>query len=69
MSMDDILTPDQLGERWHMTKGALAQQRYKGNGPKFFKVGKGVFYRVADVLDWEYAQLRTRTDELPKEVA
>ena len=63
--MSDILTQEELGERWQMTKGALAQQRYKGTGPRFFKV----FYRVQDVLDWEESQLRLRTDDEPVSAA
>ncbi|WP_313679249.1 DNA-binding protein [Corynebacterium stationis] len=67
--MSDILTQEELGERWQMTKGALAQQRYKGTGPRFFKAGRTVFYRVQDVLDWEESQLRLRTDDEPVSAA
>ena len=45
-----------------------AQHRYRGTGPAFFKVGRRVFYRPEDVLAWEEASTRTRTDE-PKAVA
>lgn len=46
-----------------------AQHRYRGTGPAFFKVGRRVYYRIEDVLAWEEASTRTRTDENPKAVA
>lgn len=67
--MGKILNPDELGERWEMSRQALAQQRYMGKGPKFFRTGRKVFYREEDVLAWEESQLRTRTDDDPKEAA
>ena len=62
-SVDDLLTPDQLGNRWGKSRAALAQMRYRGDGPQFVKIGKSVFYRVEDVLDFEEANTRTRTDD------
>ena len=51
------------------TRQSWAQMRYTGNGPRYFKVGRKVFYDVQDVLDWEESQKRTRTDDEPKAVA
>jgi hypothetical protein len=63
---DEILTPKALAERWGTTTGALAQQRYKGNGPVFVRLGgdkRGtVRYRLADVKAYELAQRYSRTD-------
>lgn len=57
-----IHTPAALGERFGMTTGALAQMRYKGNGPKFIKLGgKQVRYRESDIQDWLEQQTRERT--------
>ena len=67
--MNDLLNPERLGERWGKSPQALAQMRYRGDGPRFLKIGRNVFYRVQDVLEWEESQLRTRTDEVPQEVA
>lgn len=61
--MSDLLTPDQLGERWEKSRQALAQMRYRGTGPRFVKIGKSIFYRVGDVLEFEESQVRTRTDD------
>ena len=67
--MSNILNPGRLGERWDKTPQALAQMRSRGDGPKYFKVGRSVFYRLEDVEEWEASQLRTRTDDQPQEVA
>jgi hypothetical protein len=62
-AVKDVIKPKLLAERWDTTEGALAQQRYKGTGPVFIRVGKRtVLYRLADVLAYEEAQRFTRTD-------
>lgn len=59
---DILITPAQLGERFGMTTGALAQMRYKGNGPKFIKLGgKQVRYAESDIQAWLDRQTRDRT--------
>ncbi|MDO3647672.1 DNA-binding protein [Nocardia mangyaensis] len=55
MSMDDLLKPHQLATRWEMSTASLAQWRYLGRGPAYFKVGANVRYKLADVLAYEDA--------------
>ena len=46
-----------------MTKGNLAQLRYTGKGPKFYKPSpRIVLYKWSDVQNWieDHAQTRTR---------
>ncbi|MGP5014176.1 helix-turn-helix transcriptional regulator [Glutamicibacter ardleyensis] len=57
-----LFTPAQLGERFGMTTGALAQMRYKGNGPKFIKLGgKQIRYSESSIQAWLEQQTRERT--------
>lgn len=57
-----LSTPAQLGERFGMTTGALAQMRYKGNGPKFIKLGgKQIRYSEKSIQEWLEQQTRDRT--------
>ncbi|MFB2714658.1 helix-turn-helix transcriptional regulator [Marinobacter shengliensis] len=42
-------------------KGTLEQQRYRGVGPKFIKVGKLVRYRKSDLIEYLDQQTRTAT--------
>ena len=46
-----------------ITREAAAQERYRGNGPKFFKRGRSVFYRWADIYAHEAAISQERTGE------
>lgn len=51
--MKPVLTPDELAERWSMSRESLAYLRYQGRGPRFFKAGRLVRYRLADVEAFE----------------
>jgi hypothetical protein len=56
-------TPPEVAEYLHTTTAALAQDRYKGTGPKFIKRGSRVLYRWSDVLEWLDRNTIQRTDE------
>ncbi|WBT08994.1 DNA-binding protein [Corynebacterium sp. SCR221107] len=59
-------TPDDMIKRFpNTTRQTWAQKRYDGTGPKFYKVGRRVFYRPQDVDEWVESQIKTRTDEIP----
>jgi hypothetical protein len=60
-----LARPADLAENLHTTTAALAQDRYKGTGPKFIKHGRRVLYRWSDVLDWLDRNTIQRTDERP----
>ncbi|MFC3373085.1 helix-turn-helix transcriptional regulator [Glutamicibacter protophormiae] len=55
-------TPAALGDRLGLSVGALAQMRYRGNGPRFIKLGgRQVRYRESDIQAWLDQQTRDRT--------
>lgn len=59
-----VLTDEDLCARYPGTnRQSWAQRRYTGKAPRFFKVGRKVFYRVEDVLEWEENNLRTSTSK------
>ncbi len=59
-----MATPDEVAEALHTTKGGLAQMRYRGEGPKFVRVGRRrVLYSWSDVEDWLNASTCTRSDQ------
>lgn len=65
--MPDVLTIENMIERYPSTsRQSWAQMRYNGNGPRYFKVGRKVFYDVNDVIEWEESNKRTRTDDAPE---
>lgn len=47
-----LATPNEVAEYLHTTTASLAQDRYKGTGPKFIKRGSRVLYRWSNVLEW-----------------
>ena len=58
-----LATPTEVAEYLHTTTAALAQDRYKGTGPKFIKRGSRVLYGWRDVLEWLDRNTFQRTDE------
>lgn len=48
-----------------MTRGQLAQHRYRGTGPKFIRLtGRQIRYRWSDIEEWLDQRTARRTDEL-----
>ena len=45
-------TPQEINEIYGLDVGTLANLRSKRRGPKFFKVGRRVYYFLADVEAW-----------------
>jgi predicted DNA-binding transcriptional regulator AlpA len=58
-----LVTAEQYAEWRGITKNAAAAERYNGNGPKFVKAGRRVYYRVADVNEWLEQNIHTMTGE------
>lgn len=58
-----LATPAEVAQYLHTTTASLAQDRYKGTGPKFIKQGRKVLYRWSDVADWLNQNTFQRTDE------
>ena len=57
-----LATPSQVAEHMGTSPATLAQQRYKGTGPKFVKVtGRRVMYRWEDVEAFLDAQTFAQT--------
>ncbi|BAH52231.1 helix-turn-helix transcriptional regulator [Rhodococcus opacus] len=60
-----LATPSEVAEFRRITEASLAQERYKGTGPKFRKLGRKVFYDWADVYAWVDGNTMQRTDDRP----
>lgn len=60
--MTGLLTPEELADELGMTVEALAQWRYRGQGPVFIKEGRFVRYLRTDVDDWLMGRRHDRTD-------
>lgn len=61
---NELLNPMQVSKWTGLSLGALAQLRYKGQGPAFIKLTpKTVRYLQADVDRWIRASVHSRTGE------
>lgn len=59
---DKLLTIDEVCDRLSVSRGALAQLRYEGTGPKFIKLtAKAVRYRESDIEAWLDGRVRSKT--------
>ncbi len=47
---------NQLGQLFDLAPITIQQQRARGEGPAFFRVGHSVRYRLGDVLAWRDAR-------------
>ena len=46
-------TPKALARRWNVTLHTLEQWRWKGHGPRFFKVGSAIRYPKGEIERFE----------------
>lgn len=61
----ELATADEVAAYLRTTKAHLAQDRYRGVGPKFVKHGRRVLYRWTDVHAYVAANTLQRTDDRP----
>ncbi|WP_068165987.1 helix-turn-helix transcriptional regulator [Rhodococcus phenolicus] len=60
-----LATAEEVAAYLRTTPAKLANDRYRGIGPKFVKHGRRVLYRWEDVEAFVRANLMTRTDDRP----
>lgn len=58
---DGLAEPQDVADYLLVPHATLAQWRYLGQGPRFFKVGRFVRYRWSDVEAWLGQQSRSST--------
>lgn len=63
--LGDYIQPVEVEEITGISIGALAQLRYHGAGPRFYKpTPRTVLYKRSEVLAWIEASVQTRTGAL-----
>ncbi len=60
------LTPKDLSARWHIATQTLDNWRWRGEGPRYLKIGGRVIYRLEDIEAYEAGQLRLAEPEFGK---
>lgn len=51
--MDGYMTTQELADHLRMTKNALRQWRFRGQGPRYVKRGRIVLYPLAEVARYD----------------
>ena len=51
--VSQMITPEQLAERWRTSVSYLANLRSQGKGCPYVKLSRRVVYRAKDVVDYE----------------
>jgi hypothetical protein len=49
---DKLLLPRDVAEFRRTTENALAQERWRGRGPRYVRDGRRVLYRAGDLADY-----------------
>lgn len=63
-SLGKLLKETQAADFLHFSTRALQNWRCRGGGPKFVRVSsRSVRYRLADLIEWTTARLRSSTSE------
>ena len=58
----DFIQPADIEKITGLSIAALAQLRYQGRGPRFYKpTPRTVLYKRSEVIDWVEASAQTRT--------
>jgi len=61
--MDELLSTDQAAEILRVSPRTLEKFRVQGSGPKFFKIGRLVYYSTETLEEWKRSRLRTSTSD------
>ncbi|WP_349426904.1 helix-turn-helix domain-containing protein [Microbacterium sp. LWS13-1.2] len=62
---DEWLTLAQAADLMRMTKATIAQMRYRGDGPRFYRLSaKTILYKRSEVLAWMESRACNRTDDV-----
>lgn len=62
---DEWLTLPQAATLMRMTRAAIAQLRYRGVGPKFYRLSaKTILYKRSEVIAWMESRACTRSDDV-----
>lgn len=59
--VSDLLTAEELGERWHVSPETLRYWRYNAKSPPYIKLNGRILYRLDDIDQFERKHLRRHT--------
>lgn len=60
------LTPQDCRDIYGLNPGTLANMRFSKTGPRYYKLGKKVLYRVEDIEQWLNANVVLTRDSIER---
>jgi len=58
--LDELLSPQDLASYLDVPVSTLYDWRWRGEGPKGFRAGKHIRYRLSDIEEWIQKQIDSR---------
>lgn len=58
------LTPKEVSEQYGVPGGSLANLRWRKEGPRYYRVGRRILYKVSDVEAWLFSHPVLTIDSL-----
>ncbi len=65
---EPLMSPEELADRWGIMTITLDRWRWTGKGPRFFKAGRKIKYRVQDIEAYEEQKARHSTTYTQEEL-
>lgn len=69
MKLEPLNAPEEITNVLHVPENTLNDWRTKGRGPKFVKLGRAVYYRRDDVLEYLQSRVFSSTAEAKQVVS
>ena len=51
------LSPKEIAQSYGIPEGTLANMRWQKQGPKYYRIGRRILYKVTDVEAWLFSHL------------
>ena len=61
--VERLFNTEQAADALRVSPRTLEKMRVEGRGPKFFKIGRLVYYSAETLEEWKRSRLRTSTSD------
>ncbi|HYA41517.1 MAG TPA: helix-turn-helix domain-containing protein [Syntrophobacteraceae bacterium] len=61
--MEQLLNTEEAGAVLRLSPRTLERFRVQGAGPRYYKIGRLVYYSVSTLEEWKAARLRASTSD------
>lgn len=61
-----VAAPKDISLAYGIAVGTLANMRYRKTGPKYYRCGRSVYYRIDEFEDWQLRNPVLTSESLPE---